>query len=78
LVLFGRLGCGIGLADVMCGVLAYGLVRLPVTRRGTMVVGTTRRVVAGTTVAVTGAEIKGYQTRGKFFMDLPFLSDTIR
>ena len=78
LVLFGRLGCGIGLADAMCGVLACGLARLPVTALGTMVAGTTRRVAVGTTAADTGAEIKGLQTRGKFFSDLPFLSDTIR
>ena len=78
LVLCGHPGCGIGLADAMCGALACGLARRQVTALGTMVAGTTRRVAVGTTAADTGAEIKGLQTRGKFFTDLPFLSDTIR
>jgi hypothetical protein len=76
--LFGRLGCGIGLVGAMFGVLASGLVRLLVTQPGTMVAGTTHQGVAGTTVADTGVEIKGHLIRGKFFTNLPFLSDTIR
>ena len=56
LALFGPQGCGTGQVAVMCGAQAFGAVRLPAIQRGTVAVGTTRLVVAGITVGVTGAK----------------------
>ena len=65
LVLCGHPGCGIGLADAMCGVVVRGRVRLLATALGTAVAGTTHRVAAGTTAADTGAENKRASNPGQ-------------
>jgi hypothetical protein len=56
LVTFGRQGFGTGLAAGMFGVLVFGRVLQQVTALGIEVVGITRLVVVGTTVAVTGVK----------------------
>jgi hypothetical protein len=57
LVIFGRLGFGIGLAAGMFGVLVFGRAHRQVITPGIAVVGITRQVAAGITVAVTGVEL---------------------
>ena len=55
-VTFGRQGFGTGLAAGMFGVQVFGRGHQQVTALGIVVVGITRQVVVGTTVAVTGVK----------------------
>ncbi len=54
--MFGHQVCGTGMVVGMCGEPVCGLVHLQVITHGTVVAGTTRQVVVGTTVAVTGVK----------------------